>query len=164
MFGRGLVIFTAPLAAVKFPKMVRAVDSSKSKILNQAIYGTINLGILCCVGCSIAAWLLPSIAEKIDLLAPKQEIISEISVLLPYFVWWMCPLALANVYVAALLARHQYKGVPLLVMVALVYAAVLFWLSAKEEPPSQTTILFTLCCFNLAFFTSAKHMAKRLVS
>ena len=164
MFGRGLVIFTTPLAAVMFPKMVRAVDSSKSKVLNQAIFGTISLGILCCVGCSVAAWLLPSVAGNIDVLAPKQQIISEISVLLPYFVWWMLPLALANVYVAALLARQQYKGVPLLVIVALVYAAVLFWLSAKEEPPNQTTILLTLCCFNLAFLASAKHLAKRLVS
>ena len=84
--------------------------------------------------------------------------------LLPYFVWSMFPLALANVYVAALLAKEQYGGVPILVAVAAVYAIALLWLTNKTEPPTQQTIILTLGGFNLAYLVIARHLAKRLVA
>ena len=164
MFGRGLVIFTAPLAAVMFPKMVRAIDRSKATVLGQAAKGTLLLGLLCCTGCTLAAWLLPSVLSNLPSLASKQKVIAEIALLLPYFVWSMFPLALANVYVAALLAKEQYGGVPTLVAVAAIYAIALLWLTNKTEPPTQQTIILTLGGFNLAYLVIARHLAKRLVA
>ena len=164
MFGRGLVIFTAPLAAVMFPKMVKALGDSKMTVLGQAIKGTVLLGLLCCVGCSLAAWLLPGLSGKIEALATKQKVISEIGALLPFFVWGMLPLALANVYVAALLAKEQYRGVPALVAVAAVYAAALLWLATKPIPPDQQTIVLTLGGFNVIYLGVANRLAKRLAS
>jgi len=163
MFGRGLVIFTAPLAAVMFPKMVRAIDHSKATVLSQATKGTILLGILCCIGCTLVAWQLPLVTGKISSLAAKQKTISEITTLLPYFVCSMFPLALANVYVAALLAKEQYGGVPILVAVAAVYAIVLLCLTQKVEPPSQETIVLILGGFNMVYLATARHLTKRLV-
>ena len=164
MFGRGLVIFTAPLAAVMFPKMVNALGDSKKTVLGQAIKGTILLGLLCCVGCSLAAWLLPDLSEKIESLAAKQKVISAIGALLPFFVWGMLPLALANVYVVALLAKEQYRGVPMLVAVAVVYAVALLWLAIKPEPPNQQTIVLTQGGFNLIYLVVANRLAKRLAT
>ena len=162
MFGRGLVIFTAPLAAVMFPKMVNALGDSKKTVLGQAIKGTILLGLLCCVGCSLTAWYLPDLSEKIESLAAKQKVISEIGALLPFFVWGMLPLALANVYVVALLAKEQYRGVHMLVAVAVVYAVALLWLAIKPEPPNQQTIVLTLGGFNLIYLGVANRLANRL--
>ena len=46
MIGRGLVVFTGPLAAVMFPKLVREVAGTKSRVLFQALLGTAILGVL----------------------------------------------------------------------------------------------------------------------
>ncbi|HAL04727.1 MAG TPA: hypothetical protein DCP58_06420, partial [Verrucomicrobiales bacterium] len=84
--------------------------------------------------------------------------------LLPFFVWGMLPLALANVYVVALLAKEQYQGVPLLVSVAVVYAVALLWLAIKPEPPNQQTIVLTLGGFNLIYLGVANRLANRLAT
>ena len=46
MIGRGLVVFTGPLAAVMFPKLVREAAGTKSRVLFQALLGTAILGVL----------------------------------------------------------------------------------------------------------------------
>ena len=76
----------------------------------------------------------------------------------------MLPLALANVYVAALLAKEQYRGVTMLVAVAVVYAVALFWLAIKPEPPNQQTIVLTLGGFNLIYLGVANRLDKRLAT
>ena len=161
MIGRGLVAFTAPLAAVMFPKLVREAAGAKSGVLGQAFLGTAILGVLAGVGCTLAAWLLPDIVDRFPALAAKKKILTEITPLIPYFVWSMLPLALANVFVAALLAKERYRAVPWLVGIAFIYGLTLAWLANTAEPPSQQTIILTLGGFNLAFLGTAAALARR---
>ena len=161
MIGRGLVVFTGPLAAVMFPKLVREAAGTKSRVLFQAFLGTAILGVLAGVGCTLAAWLLPDIVDRFPALAAKKKILTEITPLIPYFVWSMLPLALANVFVAALLAKERYRAVPWLVGIAFIYGLTLAWLANTAEPPSQQTIILTLGGFNLAFLGTAAALARR---
>ena len=161
MIGRGLVAFTAPLAAVMFPKLVREAARAKSGVLGQAFLGTAILGVLTGIGCTLAAWLLPDMADRFSILAAKKKIITEIASLIPYFIWSMLPLALGNVFVAALLARERYRAVPWLVGIAVIYGLTLSWLANTAAPPSQQTIILTLGGFNLAFLGTAAALAKR---
>ena len=161
MIGRGVVAFTAPLAAVMFPKLVREAAGTKSRVLFQAFLGTAILGVLAGVGCTLAAWLLPDIVDRFPALAAKKKILTEITPLIPYFVWSMLPLALANVFVAALLAKERYRAVPWLVGIAFIYGLTLAWLANTAEPPTPQTIILTLGGFNLAFLGTAAALAKR---
>ena len=162
MIGRGLVIFTAPLAAVMFPKIASSKENLKFGILKYTVSRTTVLSILVCTICSLAAWLLPSITEHIDTLSQRQKAITEITNLIPYFIWSMLPLALANVYIAALLAKEKYKGIPLLVIIALSYAIALIWLSNKPTTPNNETIILTLGAFNLIYLSTARYLTKQL--
>nr|MBC8245926.1 hypothetical protein [Verrucomicrobiota bacterium] len=161
MIGRGLVVFTGPLAAVMFPKLVREVAGTKSGVLGQAFLGTAILGVLAGIGCTLAAWLLPGLIDVFPALTAKKKIVTEITPLIPYFIWSMLPLALGNVFVAALMAREQYRAVPWLVGIALLYGLTLAWLASAVEPPSAQTIILTLGGFNLAFLCTAAALAKR---
>tara|TARA_B100001971_G_scaffold64234_1_gene59127 strand:- start:3378 stop:4673 length:1296 start_codon:yes stop_codon:yes gene_type:complete len=161
MIGRGLVIFTAPLAAVMFPKLVREAAGTKSGVLGQAFLGTALLGALAGIGCTLAAWLLPGIIDHFPTLAAKKKIVTEITPLIPYFIWSMLPLALGNVFVAALLAKERYCAVPWLVGIAFAYGLTLAWLANTAAPPSQQTIILTLGGFNLAFLGTAAALARR---
>ena len=161
MIGRGLVAFTAPLAAVMFPKLVREAAGAKSGVLGQAFLGTAILGVLTGIGCTLAAWVLPDIADRFSALAAKKKILTEIASLIPYFIWSMLPLALGNVFVAALMARERYRAVPWLVGIAVIYGLTLAWLASTAEPPSQQTIILTLGGFNLAFLGTSAALAKR---
>jgi len=161
MIGRGLVAFTAPLAAVVFPKLVREAAGTKSGVLGQAFLGTAILGVLAGIGCTLAAWLLPSIIDNFPALAGKKKIITEITPLIPYFIWSMLPLALANVFVAALLAKELYRAVLWLVGIAIAYGLTLVWLANAAEPPSPQSIILTLGGFNLAFLGTVAGLAKR---
>jgi len=161
MIGRGLVAFTAPLAAVMFPKLVRETAGAKSSVLGQAFLGTALLGVLAGIGCTLAAWLLPGLIDRIPGLAERREIITDITPLIPYFIWSMLPLALGNVFVAALLAKERYRAVPWLVAIAIAYGLTLVWLTSSADPPSQQTIILTLGGFNLAFLGTAAALAKR---
>lgn len=161
MIGRGLVAFTAPLAAVMFPKLVREAAGTKSGVLGQAFLGTALLGVLAGIGCTLAAWLLPGLIDVFPALTAKKKIVTEITPLIPYFIWSMLPLALGNVFVAALMAREQYRAVPWLVGIALLYGLTLAWLASTVEPPSAQAIILTLGGFNLAFLGTAAALARR---
>ncbi|MED6314839.1 MAG: hypothetical protein VX704_07375 [Verrucomicrobiota bacterium] len=158
MIGRGLVIFTAPLAAVMFPKLVR--EATSSGVLSQACLGTASLGALTCIGCTIAALLIPNIAGDLPGLAARADILAEVAPLIPYFTWSMLPLSLANVFVAALLARERYRAVPWLVGVAVAYGLALAWLSNDASHSSQKTIILTLGGFNLVYLGTAVYFAR----
>ena len=178
--GRGLVIFTLPLAAVMFPKLIREdIQSKQSGIIGQTFLATMLLGVLTALACSGAAWALPSILNHFDALTARREALADIVALIPFFVWSMLPLALANVFVAALMARERYRAVPWLVAIAIAYGLTLvwltktayspttleswmgFWYTTDAIPPSQQTIILTLGGFNLAFLGTAAALAKR---
>jgi O-antigen/teichoic acid export membrane protein len=161
MIGRGLVAFTAPLAAVMFPKLVREAAGAKSSVLGQAFLGTALLGVLAGIGCTLAAWLLPGLIDAFPALAAKKKVVTEITPLIPYFIWGMLPLALGNVFVAALMAKEQYRAVPWLVGIALLYGLTLAWLANAVEPPSAQAIILTLGGFNLVFLGTAAALARR---
>lgn len=162
MIGRGLVIFTAPLAAVMFPKIASSSDQLKLGILRYTVSRTATLSIFVCVTCTLTAWLLPSITENISTLAQRQNTITEITKIIPYFIWSMLPLTLANVYIAALLAKEKYKGIPLLILIAFAYAFALIWLSNKENTPSSQTIILTIGAFNLLYLGATKCLSRQL--
>ena len=162
MIGRGLVIFTAPLAAVMFPKIANSKESFKFSILKYTASRTTVLSILVCTMCSLTAWLLPLISEHMTVLSQRQKIIKEITTLIPYFTWSMLPLALANVYITALLAREKYKGIPLLIIIASSYALALILLSNKPTPPNNETIILILGFFNLVYLAAARYLTKQL--
>ncbi|MDP7179252.1 MAG: hypothetical protein QF749_13280, partial [Verrucomicrobiota bacterium] len=113
------------------------------------------------IGCTLAAWLLPGIIDHFPTLAAKKKIVTEITPLIPYFIWSMLPLALGNVFVAALLAKERYCAVPWLVGIAFAYGLTLAWLANTAAPPSQQTIILTLGGFNLAFLGTAAALARR---
>ena len=74
----------------------------------------------------------------------------------------MLPLTLANVYIAALLAKEKYKGIPLLILIAFAYAFALIWLSNKENTPSSQTIILTIGAFNLLYLGATKCLSRQL--
>jgi O-antigen/teichoic acid export membrane protein len=157
LFGRGLVLFTTPLAAVMFPKIVRAVAYAESTdVLAQALLATAFLAATVAIGCSVASTLLPPILEWLNHhpIAPlnairktildNAETLTQLSVLIPRFVWAMVPLTLANVLINNLLARQRFQVVPWLVTIAAGYAIAL-----KFFHETPFIVLRTLATFNL---------------
>ncbi|MGC8744039.1 MAG: hypothetical protein ACP5T0_09190 [Verrucomicrobiia bacterium] len=135
MIGRGLVMFTAPLAAVMFPKIVQsAVQKKKSNFLfltflSTAILGTIAAA-LCTVVCKIAAYSInnPELVKTyipgriLTFLIQHQEAVLPVAKMIPWFVWCMLPLSLANVLLNNLLAKQEYRVVLWLLVVVCAYA------------------------------------------
>jgi hypothetical protein len=74
----------------------------------------------------------------------------------------MLPLALANVYIAALLAKERYRGITLLIIISISYALVLIALGYKQSTPSKEAIILTLGVFNLLYLVAAKYLTKKL--
>ena len=116
VLGLGLVSFTAPMAAVMFPKLVSSlVQSQKSNSLTLALTGTALLAGSAAIACTLLPWLPLRILHynKPDLWASDQ--------LVPWFMWAMVPATIANVLINNLLARQQFSSVPWLVGIAIAY-------------------------------------------
>ena len=116
MVGVGLVTFTAPMAAVMFPKLVHSrAKGQHSDSFILALIGTAMLGIVAALICT----LLPSLPLRImffnkpDLWASAQ--------LVPWFMWCMLPVTLANVLIADLLAKQRFQVVFWAVLTAICY-------------------------------------------
>ena len=136
MIGRGLVVFTAPLTAVMFPKIVHhAAQGKKTNLLWATMALTAALATLVASGGTLVAVGLKQIAampqhfagilpaKLLAKLAHYPDALQTIGQLLPWFLWCMLPLALANVLLGNLLARKDFRAVPWLVVTVLVYAA-----------------------------------------
>jgi O-antigen/teichoic acid export membrane protein len=120
MIGRALVFFTAPVAAVMFPKIVRsAATGEKSSVFYLAVGFTALLGIGSAVFCTLWPWLPLRIIYQPEFL--------KVAGLVPWFAWCMLPITLCNVLVNDLLARKQFKVVPWLIVIAAGYAFALNW-------------------------------------
>jgi O-antigen/teichoic acid export membrane protein len=114
--GVGLVAFATPLAAVMFPKVVRGfVQSQRTNSLQLALLGTILLGGLGALFCSI--W--PELPLRIMFFRTPEFLKS--AVLVPWFMWGMLPLTIANVLINHVLAVGRFKAVPLLTLTAIAY-------------------------------------------
>ncbi|MBI4323967.1 MAG: hypothetical protein HY674_01760 [Chloroflexi bacterium] len=132
MIGVALVTLTTPLAAVMFPKIVRSLArSEKTDALVLAMGATVLLGGLAAVGCTV----FPELPLRIMFFTKPEYL--KAAPLVPWFMWCMVPLTVANVLVGNLLARAQFAAVPWLVAVAAGYGITLtiFVHSAQAMEP-----------------------------
>lgn len=116
MVGVGLVTFTTPMASVMFPKLVSSVArGQRSDSFFLAMAGTALLGIFGALICTVLPWLPLRILyfNKPEFWVSAQ--------LVPWFMWCMLPVPVANVLVADLLAKRRFAVVPWLVAVAIGY-------------------------------------------
>ncbi len=165
MIGRGLVMFTAPLVWVMFPKVVASkARSEKTNVLNQALAATgVLAGLVATavtIACRMGSRFVESLAAgspivdvprefALKLLAQRASIM-EVSGLVPRFVWCMLPLTLAVVLINHLLAEGRYRAVPWLAVTAAAYAAALtVWNETFEQ------VIATLGVFSVALLAVA---------
>jgi hypothetical protein len=137
MIGRGLVTFTAPLAAVMFPKIVHNLaHGKKSNLLVYTLAATFVLGALAatvCTGVAMGIRHLLDSAETVSFV--PAAIVAKIrgnpvgmrtlATLIPWFVWCMLPLACANVLLNNLMAQRRYRVVLYLALVVVSYSTAL---------------------------------------
>jgi O-antigen/teichoic acid export membrane protein len=142
---RALLWLVLPLAAVMFPKIVHSSSrGQKSNLLGIVILGTAILAVCGAVGlCIVGPWVVR--------LVFKPEDIAETTALLPWYAGAMIPLALANVLVNDLMARKQFKVVPLMIVLAIGYAFTLPYM-LNHYPGRMTIVLQTLGVFTLLLF------------
>jgi len=140
---RALVLFTGPLAAVMFPKIVRSLASSqKTDMLKVTLLTTAALAGL---GAIFIGYVLPFGLKMFF----KGAFIAGIP-LLPPFAASMAVLTIANVLINNLLARGEFSVVPWLVMVVGAYALTLMKFHRSLEQVIYTlgaySILMALTC------------------
>jgi O-antigen/teichoic acid export membrane protein len=135
---RALMWLVIPLATVMFPKIVHSVArSEKSNLLGVVLLGT---GILSAGGALVLTVLGPLIIR----LVYKDSYVQVAAAVLPWYAWAMVPLSLAYALVNNLLARSQFRIVPVLVVLAAAYG---FALTRYHD--TLIMVLKTLGVFNL---------------
>ncbi len=154
MIGVALVTFTTPLAAVMFPKIVRSVArAEKSNALPLALGATALLGSLGALVCT----LFPELVLR--MLFPWKPEFLRAAPLVPWFMWCLVPVTLANVLIGNLLARERFAVVPWLTVIALGYgiAQLAYVRSALQVEPFQAfrTVVQILGLFSLLLLAAA---------
>ena len=135
---RGLLWLVVPLATVMFPKIVHSVArSEKSNLLGIVLLGTAVLA----AGGALGLTVLGPLVIK---LAYSKDYVSVAAAVLPWYAWAMVPLSLAYALVNNLLARSQFRIVPVLLLLAAAYGVAL-----TQFHDSLITVLKTLGVFNL---------------
>jgi O-antigen/teichoic acid export membrane protein len=116
MVGVGLVTFTTPMAAVMFPKLVssRAKGQHSSSFI-LALAGTAILGIVAALLCTV----IPSLPLRIMFFNKPDLWVS--AQLVPWFMWCMLPVTLANVLISDLLAKQRFQIAFWAVLTAICY-------------------------------------------
>lgn len=115
---RAIVTFTAPLAAVMFPKIVQSVvHDRKSDTLQLTFVGALILGCAAAIGLT----LVGPMVFRFVFPAGYASMVP----LLPWFAWSMVPLSLANVLINDLMARSRFVASPWLALVAVAYGVTL---------------------------------------
>ncbi len=136
---RAIVLFTTPLAAVMFPKLVHsAARSQKSDLMGVTLLGTALLGCAAAIGLTVTAPLLIKAGSKAEYLS--------IVPLIPWFGWAMVPLAVGNVLLNNLMAHSRFKVVPVLAALAAGY-----WVALGHFHDSFKSVIQTLGVFALIF-------------
>ena len=157
MFGRGLVAFAAPLTMVMFPKIVHNIShGKKTNVLGYTLLATAAMCGLAAAGCTVAAICLKHFATNPELLKPylsamrfewftnRTTDVLLLAKLIPWFVWCMLPLGLANVLLNNLMARKQFRVVPYLLLVIAGYFTTLTLLGTSFVGVIQILGLFNL--------------------
>jgi O-antigen/teichoic acid export membrane protein len=135
---RALMWLVVPLATVMFPKIVHSVArSEKSNLLGMVLLGTGLLAAGGALGLTILGpWIIRLIYSK--------DYVSVAAAVLPWYAWAMVPLSLAYALINNLLARSQFRIVPVLLLLAVAYGVAL-----TRFHNTQITVLKTLGVFNL---------------
>jgi O-antigen/teichoic acid export membrane protein len=133
LIGRALVFFILPLTSVLFPKIVQsAAREQKTNVLAHALCITALVGACA----ALAATLFPSLPLRIIY---DQSFLVAVP-LVPWFVWSMLPLALANVLISALLARRRFAAVPWLAVIAASYGVALYFVCSARNHTFKSVI------------------------
>ena len=116
---RALLWLVLPLATVMFPKIVHsAARSEKSNLLGLVLLGTAILAAGGALGLTVLGpWIIKFVFTA-SLCAGRGAV-------LPWYAWAMVPLSLANALVNNLLARSQFRIVPVLLVLAAAYGFAL---------------------------------------
>jgi len=146
---RAIVLFTIPIAAVMFPKLVHSKAlSQKSNLMVVTFIGT---GILCAsavAGLILTAPFLIKYGSKPE----NASILPD----LPLFGMAMVPLAMGNVLLYNLMAHSRFK-----ISFALAPLMIAYWFALQHFHDTFRMVIETLGVFNLiylavcAFFTWA---------
>ena len=138
---RALLWLVLPLATVMFPKIVHsAARSEKTNLLGLVLLGTAILAAGGALGLTLLGpWVIR--------FAFKASYVQVAASVLPWYAWAMVPLSLANALVNNLLARSQFRIVPVLMVLAAAYGFAL-----TQFHDSLITVLKTLGIFNLLLF------------
>jgi len=121
-----------------FPKLVRShVAAEKNNLPGLTLLVTGAMATAGFLGLwLLGPWLMP--------LVYRADYSTAALAVLPWYAGAMIPLALGNVLVNDMLARSQFRIVPVLVFLAAAYAVTLLFL---HQTP--TMVLQVLCAFNL---------------
>ncbi len=113
---RALMWLVGPLAAVMFPKLVHSsAKGQKSNLMRMVLLGTAILAAGGAIGLMVLGpWVIK--------LVYNQSYVEIATAVLPWYAGAIVPLALANVLLSNLLAHSQFRVVPALVVLAVVYA------------------------------------------
>jgi len=115
--GFAMTQFIAPITAVMFPTIVRNLALAKKSdalVLTLALTG--GFACLAATGCT----LFPKL--PLAILFPDKM---GAAALVPWYVWALVPLALANVLIQNLLARGRFAATPWLIAVPILYMLAL---------------------------------------
>jgi len=141
---RALMWLVLPLAAVMFPRIVHsAARSEKTNLMGLVLMGTGVLAVLSAAGLSLVGpWIIQIIFPAFVVTASR---------ILPWYVFAMVPLALANVILNDLLARPASKLLPSCCVLGL---AVAYLFALTQFHDSLVTVLKTMGMFNLILLTA----------
>jgi O-antigen/teichoic acid export membrane protein len=148
IIGRALVFFTVPLTQVMFPKIAHAAARSESTdVMLHALGATALLGAIGALFCTIFPGL------PLQLLSDDKYL--QVAPLVPWYAWCVVPATLSNVLINNLLARQHFKGVPWLVLVAIVYGLTLYAVSSSllgmEKLAAFRTIVLIFGGYSVVF-------------
>lgn len=147
---KAIVQFTAPLAAVMFPKIVHGLArSQKTDAFRITVFGVVILGGCAAIGLTVVS---PYVFKYG---------FSKHAMMIPYmasFAWAMVPLAVANVLINNLMAQSRFIASPFLVLVAIGFVLTL---SFKHDSINQVIgIIGGFNCLMLAVASAFTLMKK----
>ena len=124
---RALLWLVVPLATVMFPKIVHSVArSEKSNLLGVVLLGTAVLAAGGALGLTVLGpWIIRFVY--------KDSYVQIAAAVLPWYAWAMVPLSLAYALVNNLLARSQFRIVPVLLLLAAAYGIALDSISRQPD-------------------------------
>lgn len=156
--GRGLIILTAPIISVMFPKAVHGgADEGSGQPLRQAlVYSGLLAG-----GAAVFFTIFPQL--PVALLHKPSYL--EGATLIPWFCWAMLPLVFATVLLSYLMARRDFRCVPWLLVVVIIYLIAMRVLGPFYRSHSTLTafkqVIVTLGAFNILFLGVAIFFERR---